>query len=85
MLVKFVGERKGSWEDFLDTGILAYNSSRHNSSKFSPFKVIVSCKPTHAVDVVMDSSTLYEALRGFQEVDVATAHNELIIHRRKMS
>ena len=68
-------------EDILD--IFAYNSSRHNSSKFTPFEVMFGRKPTHPVDVVMDSGTLHDALRAFQEVDVAIAHDELIIHRRE--
>ena len=31
----------------------------------------------------MDSGTLHDALRAFQEVDVAITHDELIIHRRE--
>jgi len=40
MLVKFIDSKKESWEDYLDTCIYAYNTSKHKSSKFSPFEVM---------------------------------------------
>lgn len=40
MLVKFIDSKKESWEDYLDTCIYAYNTSKHESSKFSPFEVM---------------------------------------------
>lgn len=41
MLVKFVAERKDTWEEFLDTCVFAYNTSRHDSSKYWPILMIV--------------------------------------------
>ena len=40
MLVKFIDSKKGSWEDYLDTCVYAYNSAKYESSKFSPFEVM---------------------------------------------
>jgi len=40
MLVNFVTEKKELWEDYLDTCVFAYNTSRHESSKYCPFSVM---------------------------------------------
>ena len=40
MLVKFVIEKKELWEDYLDTCVFAYNTSKHESSKYCPFSVM---------------------------------------------
>ena len=40
MLVKFVDEKKERWEDFLSTCVYAYNTSKHESSKYCPFTVM---------------------------------------------
>jgi len=40
MLVKFVTEKKELWEDYLDTCVFAYNTSKHESSKYCPFSVM---------------------------------------------
>ena len=34
MLVKFTSTKKELWEDFLDTSVFAYNTSRHDSSRY---------------------------------------------------
>ena len=34
MLVKFVAERRKMWEEFLDTSVVSYNTSKHYSSKY---------------------------------------------------
>ena len=40
MLVKFIADKKESWEDYLDTCFYAYNTSRHESSMFTPFQLM---------------------------------------------
>jgi len=40
MLVKFFAEKKELWEDYLDTCVFAYNTSKHESSKYCPFSVM---------------------------------------------
>ena len=40
MIVKFIDKRKEQWEDYLDTCIYAYNTSKHESLKYTPFEVI---------------------------------------------
>ena len=34
MLVKFVAEKREMWEEFLDTCVFSYNTSKHSSSKY---------------------------------------------------
>ena len=40
MLVKFIDKKKDTWEDYLDTCVFAYNTARHESSKFTPFELM---------------------------------------------
>ena len=44
MLVKFVQEKKETWESYIDTCIYAYNTSRHESSLFTPFELMFGRK-----------------------------------------
>ena len=39
MLAKFI-DKQESWEDYLDTCVYAYNTSKHESSKHTPFEVM---------------------------------------------
>ena len=40
MLVKFVKEKKESWEQFLDTRAFAYNTTQQESNHYSPFELM---------------------------------------------
>lgn len=51
MLLKFVADKKESWADYLDLCVYAYNSSRHESSKFSPFEVMFGRRAVLPVDL----------------------------------
>ncbi len=52
MLIKFVGEKKEVWQDYLDTCVFAYNTSIHESSKYSPFEVMFYRKAVLPVDFI---------------------------------
>ena len=52
MLIKFVGEKKDDWQDYLDTCIFAYNTSQHESSKYCPFEVMFYRKALLPVDFI---------------------------------
>ena len=52
MLVKYVESKRTSWEDYLDTCIYAYNTSKHESSKFTPFEVMFSRQAVLPVDFI---------------------------------
>ena len=49
--MKFVQEKKETWESYLDTCIYAYNTSRHESSLFTPFELMFGRKAVIPVDL----------------------------------
>ena len=51
MIVKFIDKRKEQWEDYLDTCIYAYNTSKHESSKYTPFEVMFGRRAVLPVDI----------------------------------
>ena len=62
MLVKFATSRKDSWSSYLETCVFAYNTSRHDSSKFTPFEVMFGRKATLPVDLELRKKTSEEVL-----------------------
>ena len=40
MLVKFVSTKKHEWSKYIDTCVFAYNTSRHDSTKFTPSEIM---------------------------------------------
>ena len=40
MIVNYVSSRKEIWDEYLDTCVFAYNTSRHESSLHTPFEVM---------------------------------------------
>ena len=51
MLVKFVHTNKDCWEDYLDTCVYAYNTSKHESLRFSPFDIMFGCLAVLLIDL----------------------------------
>ena len=51
MTVKFIDTKKEQWEDYLDTCIYAYNTSKHESSKYTPFEVMFGRRAVLPVDI----------------------------------
>ena len=51
MLVKFIDNKKEQWEEYLDTCIYAYNTSKHESSKYTPFEVMFGRRAVLPVDL----------------------------------
>ena len=51
MLAKLVRDKKEEWSDILDTCVFAYNTSRHESSKFTPFELMFNRKATIPIDI----------------------------------
>ena len=52
--MKYISEKKDSWEDYLDTCIYAYNTSKQESSKFTPFELMFARKPVLPIDLQYD-------------------------------
>lgn len=64
MLVKFIQDNKRSWEDYLDQCVYAYNTARHESSRYTPFELMFSRKAVLPIDLQTKevSSILLESL-----------------------
>ena len=58
MLVKFIESKKETWQDYLDTCVYAYNTSRHDSSKFTPFELMFGRQAVLPVDIRSDASKI---------------------------
>ena len=56
MLVKFIAEKKESWEDYLDTCVYAYNTSRHESSLFTPFQLMFGRRAVLPIELDKDTA-----------------------------
>ena len=66
MLVKFIDSKKERWEDYLDTCVYAYNTSRHESSKFTPFEVMFGRQAVLPVDLD-GASSVHEGMATVME------------------
>jgi len=55
MLVKFVHEKKEEWENYLSTCVYAYNTSKNESSNFSPFSVMFGRSAVLPIDLKFSS------------------------------
>lgn len=51
MIVKYVDEKKERWDDFLDTCVYSYNTSKQESSQYSLFELMFAQKPVLPVDI----------------------------------
>ena len=68
MLGKFVGDKKESWSSLLDTCVFAYNTSRQESTKFTPFQLMFNRQATIPIDLELKKS---------DSQDLATAYTQL--------
>ena len=59
MLVKYIEDKKECWEDYLDSCIFAYNTSKHESSKFTSFEVMFGCRALLPIELGMPDKSLY--------------------------
>ena len=79
MLAKFVHDKKKEWSDLLDTCVFAYNTSRHDSSKFTPFELMFNRKATIPIDVELrtkESKELAVTFLHMQEPDQQAREEE---------
>ena len=51
MLRKYIQEKKEQWDDYLDTCSFAYNTSKHESTKFTPFEIMFGRKAILPLDL----------------------------------
>ena len=68
MLIKYIDPKKNLWAQFLDTCIFAYNTSAHESTKFSPFELMFGRKAVLPIDINMGNSAILEEFNHCQEL-----------------
>ncbi|KAL5502554.1 hypothetical protein EMCRGX_G009350 [Ephydatia muelleri] len=51
ILRKYIQEKKDKWDDYLDTCTFAYNTSRHESTKFTSFEIMFGRKAILPLDL----------------------------------
>ena len=68
MLIKYVRNRKENWDEFIDTCVFVYNTSRHESTTFTPFEVMFERHAYLPIDVDSEKGTSDELLKKWQEV-----------------
>ena len=69
MLAKFVQSRQASWASYLDTCVFAYNTSRHESTKFTPFEVMFSRQATLPIDIELGMIKPEDKLDAFTQME----------------
>ena len=70
MLVKYVSSKKEMWSHYLDTCAFAYNTSQHDSTKFTPFMLMFGRKARLPIDVELehqDSDNLFKAYKDLED------------------
>ena len=55
MLVKAITGQKELWDEYIDSTVCAYNTSRHESSGYAPFEVMFGRKAVLPIDVDLKS------------------------------
>ena len=92
MLVKFIVEKKDSWEDYLDTCVFAYNTSVHESSRFTPYELMFGRKPVLPIDLQMEKSVDNDYLEcldqdqaGIHVLQIRCTLHLCSLHRRSKS
>lgn len=69
MLAKYVSTKKEAWSSYLDNCVFAYNTSCHESTKFTPFELMFSRKATLPVDIEFQNASPEELCQKYHSLD----------------
>ena len=88
MLVKFIEEKKDSWEEYLNTCVFAYNTARHESTNYTPFELMFGRKPLLPIDIDMEKKDAEVLLvdctkAGDYPIDEAREAHEKVLEKAK--
>ena len=75
MLVKFAANKREEWDEFLDTCVFAYNTSRHESTCFTPFEVMFGRQATLAIDNEMRKDKADDCLKRVLDTTIRGGKN----------
>ena len=63
----YVDQTHSNWDEFLAAAISAYNTSKHSSSKYSPYEANFGREPIILADVLLNSPVAQA--NGYKSVD----------------
>ena len=69
MLTKYVSTKKEAWSSYLDNCVFAYNTSCHESTKFTPFELIFSRKATLSINIEFRNASPEEVCQKYHTLD----------------
>ena len=75
MVVKYIKQKKEQWEDYLDTCVFSYNTSKQDSTQHSPFELMFGRKPVLPIDINTEGKDPDTLLKNFSEAkDMSPVH-----------
>ena len=69
MLVKYVSSKKDMWSHYLDTCAFAYNTSQHDSTKYTPFMLMFGRRATLPIDVEFERQCPEDLCKTYWELE----------------
>ena len=82
MLVKVTQDRKEHWDKYLDSCVYAYNTSRHESTKFTPFELMFGRKAVLPIEIDIEKKDVDQQTEPFS-TELSSSALEAIINRRQ--
>ena len=87
MLVKYAKEQKEFWEDYLECCLF---TSKHVSSKFTPFEVMFGCQAVLPIEVHYCTNTasavlVHDKQLDDEEVEVRMLHQRKVLEVAKLN
>ena len=74
MLVKFCQDKKDAWDEPLDSCTFGYNTSQHDSTKFSPFELMFGRKAVLPVQLDTQKESPEDVLEEFNNAPSADSN-----------
>ena len=74
MLVKFCQDKKDAWDEHLDSCTFGYNTSQHDSTKFSPFELMFGRKAVLPVELDTQKESPEDVLEEFNNAPSADSN-----------
>lgn len=90
MLRKYVQENRENWDAYLDTCTFSYNTSRHESTLYTPFEVMFGRKARLPIDIDMDGPNVPEfseatASEHQDSIELLTTKRREVLERVKVN
>ena len=57
------------WSHYLDTCAFAYNTSQHDSTKFTPFMLMFGRRATLPIDVELEHQDSEDLLKAYKDLE----------------